>query len=291
MYSDSVPDEVRNIKAPEARRLMVIIGIAILILSAGNRLMSDGPWQESVGVLLYAPVILAMFYGKRGAGIATGLAVGVIYAALRFSNADEDGWFAYGALVAFRTASYLALGMLGPVMQRVAGALTRLEFTTVVDDVTGLNNARFFLQDTEVELSRAKRYSTVFSVVVVDIPDSVLDSVDRRKHARALRDLSRALNEAVRTVDRVAYVIDGTTHRLAMVLPETPRDGAIIFTKRFALRVTAIVNALGGSMDVDDIELDIMTYPENVDELDGLRARFAAAWLSGHEEVDEAVVY
>src|SRR6266480_4906459 len=93
--------------------------------------------------------------------------------------------------------AFVAFGAIGGLAnQQLRSSLTKLDLYDQIDDDTGLFNARYFLQDTDLEMSRARRYQTIFSVTVVDVPAEALDSMGRRRRRAALRQLGRLLADS-----------------------------------------------------------------------------------------------
>jgi hypothetical protein len=108
-------------------------------------------------------------------------------------------------------------------------ALEKLDLYDEIDDETGLYNARHLLAQTDLEVARARRYKTLFSVVTLDLPAAPFDALGRRKRRQVLRELGRQVGASVRTVDHVVHFRDGDVHRLAAILPETGTEGAEVF--------------------------------------------------------------
>jgi GGDEF domain-containing protein len=185
-----------------------------------------------------------------------------------------------------RSFAYLIFGLIGGwANQALEGSLNKLELYDQIDDATGIYNARFFVQDTDLELSRSKRYQTVFSLTVVDVPGAALDRLDRRRRTRTLRDLGRLLGDSVRTVDRAVHGFDGQNHRFAVVLPETGPEGARIFTDRLADRLADYLANRGIGVTPADIGRLAVTYPDDGDAaVEVLRDQFAAIDRIEHPE-------
>ena len=94
--------------------------------------------------------------------------------------------------------------------QAARGVTEKLELYDQIDDYTGLFNARFFVQDTDLELSRSKRYQTIFSDLAGVLPRGPTPGPPPSPAPAIRKDLGRMLEEAVRTVDRAAHGFDGT---------------------------------------------------------------------------------
>ena len=125
-------------------------------------------------------------------------------------------------------------------------------------------------------MSRSKRYSTIFSVALVDIPGAPLDSMGWRRRRTVLRQLGRLLADSVRTVDRAVHARDGDRHRVAVVLPETAAEGARIFTDRLATRL--------GELFSTGVSSQALTFPEDEAGLQRVRTEFAEVERREHPE-------
>src|SRR3546814_13534272 len=94
-------------------------------------------------------------------------------------------------------------------------------------------------------MARAKRYETLFSVVLLDLPVSAFASMRSRQRRALMRDLGRQLGEGVRPVDHMVAVRHGDPPRFAVILPGTSPAGAEVFRQRYDARVQATFVAVG----------------------------------------------
>src|SRR5207248_8520396 len=231
---------------------------------------------EVAAILFFIPIFVAfVFWDWQGGLIAAAGAIAG-YVALRYGAIHAIGAGRFTGLIFSRSIAFLAFGAIGGLAnQQLKGSLTKLDLYDQIDDDTGLFNARYFLQDTDLEMSRARRYQTIFSVAVVDLPASAFDGLGWRKRRSALRQLGRLLADSVRTVDRAVHARDGDRHRLVVVLPETAPEGGQIFTDRLATRVSAFLAQRGASVSESDIGRQALTFPGDEVSLQRLREEFA----------------
>lgn len=271
-----------------ARQLLLAAGLLVLLLTAGIMFVRRVETVEVLGTLLFVPVFIAfVFWGLKG-GLTCGALSALAYAALRYPAIEAVGADRFGGLIMSRSFAYLAFGLIGGWANRqLAGSLTKLELYDQIDDQTNLFNARFFVQDTELEISRSKRYQTIFSIVEVSFPASGLDAMPRRQRSSILRETGRMLKEAVRTVDRPVHGFDGARHRFAIVLPETSQEGATIFRDRLAERLSAFLSERRFHLDPGDIEKRSVTFPEDGEEaVDAMRTEYRTIDRVEHPETD-----
>ncbi len=89
-----------------------------------------------------------------------------------------------------------------------------------------------------------------------------------------LRELGSRLDASVRTVDRVAHGDDGRVHHVAVVLPETAKQGADVFHGRLVESVQGFLtgHVSGQAAAVQGVVVDGMTCTVPGDD-DALAAR------------------
>lgn len=260
----------------KARRLLVVTGLAVLAVVALVMYARRVDGIEVAATLLFVPIFLAfVFRGVIGGLVGAAAALGM-YAALRYPAIDAVGLDQFTGLLASRAAAYLIFGAVGGwSMQVLEGSLTKLELYDEVDDETGLYNARHLLHQTDLEMARARRYQTLFSVVMLDLPAAPFAELRTRERRSVLRDLGRLLGEGVRNVDHVVHARDGELHRLVAILPETAQEGAEVFRSRFDERVRGYLAGRGVRVDVDQLPARALTFPGDDGAMEEVRAAFA----------------
>jgi GGDEF domain-containing protein len=267
------------------RRLVLAAGLALLLLIAGVMYVRRVDSVEVVAVLLFIPVFLAFSYWKVLGGALAGVAATATYAALRAPAIDAVGGGRYAGILAGRGLGYLAFGLLGGwASQQLERSLQKLDVYDQVDDDTGLFNARFLVQDLDLEMARATRYKTFFSVCMVEVPAGPLDALARRARAGLLKDLGHQMKEAVRTVDRPIHARDGAVHRFAVMCPETGEEGARVFSSRLGERIGDFVKGRGVTLGEGPLVWTSATYPGDDAAMAALKAQFAAIDLAEHPE-------
>ncbi len=261
-----------------AQQLLLGAGLLVLLVTAGVMYLRRVETVEVLGTLLFIPVFIALVFWNLKGGLIAGALAAVAYVALRYPAIEAVGADRFIGLIASRALAFLAFGAIGGwANSQLAGSLTKLELYDQIDDETGLFNARFFVQDTELEMSRSRRYQTIFSVVVVDFPGDGMQRLSRRQRSAVQRDLGRMLQEAVRTVDRPVHGFDGERHRFAVVLPETGKEGARIFVERLGERIQRFLEERKVRLSEGDVARHTVTFPGDGDEaIEQLRTEFRA---------------
>lgn len=264
------------------RRLILGGGVAVLVLIAGILIVRRVDTVEIAAVLLFIPVFLAAIVWNLGGGVVVGALAAATYGALRLDAIDAVGGGHFAGLIATRTVGYLAFGFLtGWGVRQLEHSLEKLDIYDQIDDETTLFNARYFLQETDLEMSRSERYKTLFSIALVDLPAAKLDGVGRRKRAGLFADLGRALRDAIRSVDRGVHARVGDVDRFAVICPETGREGAEIFRSRLHTAVQGFVQGRGIDVEVSSRAL---TVPGDDHELARLRSEFERSDAVEHPE-------
>jgi GGDEF domain-containing protein len=268
------------------RRLVLAVGLGVLLLVAAVMFVRRVDTVEVVAVLLFIPVFLAFVLWDVIGGLLAGVVATVAYAVLRQPAIDAVGDGRFFTLVAGRALGYVGFGLIGGWADRqLERSLEKLDVYDQVDDATGLFNARFFLQDTDLEMARAARYKTLFSVCVVEIPAADLEPLGRRKQGAILKDVGRQLAAAVRSVDRAVHARADDIHHFAVICPETGQEGARIFADRLADQLGEQLRHRGVPLEGTSLARHAFTYPSDDDHgLDRMRASFAAIERLEHPE-------
>jgi GGDEF domain-containing protein len=263
----------------KARLMLSLVGLAILAVLVAVLLVRSVDTTEVVATLLFAPIfLLLLWFGLPGGLIGAAAATGV-YVVLRADAIDAVGWGEFSALIVTRAIAYFLFGAVGGwASGTLSMSLDKLDLYDQVDDLTGVNNARFLLTDIDLEKARSQRYQTVFSVSFLAIDAAAVSALPARKRKALLRQLGAKLEDGIRTMDRVAHGYDGSCHRIATILPETAGEGARVFQARLEEQIQAFLadNGAGGAT----VEGDIVTVPGDDDALQ----RHLAEW----QAIDQA---
>jgi GGDEF domain-containing protein len=278
----------RGLSYNQVRILMLVGGLALLAITAGVSYVRRVETAEVAAILFFIPIFVAfVFWDWKGGLIAAALATAG-YIVLRWPAIEAIGAGRFTSLIFSRSVAFFAFGAIGGLAnQQLRGSLTKLDLYDQIDDETGLFNARYFLQDTDLEMSRARRYQTLFSVSSVNFPAAPLHDLGRRRRRGTLRQLGDLLAESVRTVDRAVHAHDGDFHRVVVVLPETAAEGAHVFTDRLATRAAAFLAQRGAAVSEAQVGRQALTFPGDEESLQALRETFANVERREHPEHPE----
>lgn len=123
-------------------------------------------------------------------------------------------------------------------------------------------NKSYFSTMLQHEIVRAKRYKHSFSLMTFKInPDKNNASIAQPSSKQEISDeLSRILLNHTRKTD-IITIYNGT---FALILVETPKDGALVFQTRLQKEIehTFSKNSTADSRPFNAINIDYLTYPE-----------------------------
>lgn len=108
---------------------------------------------------------------------------------------------------------------------------------SIKDGLTGLYNRKSFDDKLESEFSRCKRYGHSLSLVIIDIDyfKNINDTYGHLAGDAVLTNLSKLFGKFFRSVDFIARY---GGEEFAVILPETPINGALLTTERIRLAVS-----------------------------------------------------
>lgn len=159
---------------------------------------------------------------------------------------------------------------------------------SITDGLTQLFNHRLFYQKVTEEFERAKRYSSIFSLIMMDIDNfkKFNDSYGHLIGDSALKLVSKIIKENIRSVD-IACRYGG--EEFAILLPETSNKQAVIVAERIK---SSIANTI---MDINDLKLKVTvsvgvtTYPNDSQDLTELVDRVDQALYFSKENGKDKV--
>ncbi|MFQ5880665.1 MAG: GGDEF domain-containing protein, partial [Dehalococcoidia bacterium] len=186
--------------------------------------------------LRLAFLVVTVFWGLATA--AVGLAVGAGGSAAVASAALAiTGFYVAGGLTAVAVRRW-ELRQVKELLDALNGATQRLADLSVLDELTGVHNRRYFYWQLERELARARRYGTPFTMVLFDIDGlkSINDGLGHLTGDELLRTFARIMQEYSRSTDTCARI---GGDEFAVLAPNTPYETAAKLAERLAAAFAA----------------------------------------------------
>jgi diguanylate cyclase (GGDEF)-like protein len=146
------------------------------------------------------------------------------------------------------------------------------------DTLTGLADQRSFHGAVQTELRRARRYGQPVAVVLFDVDDfnEANQALGKLVCDRLLRETAMLLGNKIRDIDIASRPGED---ELALVLPETDRNGALLVAERFRREIEQYFNRreAGGAPVGLTVSAGIACYPDDATTSEDLLAHAAQA--------------
>ncbi|WP_156412878.1 sensor domain-containing diguanylate cyclase [Chthonomonas calidirosea] len=117
-------------------------------------------------------------------------------------------------------------------------ANARLSTLATIDGLTGLKNHRAFQEQLEIEFRRARRYQLPLSLLMLDVDHFKLynDTYGHLAGDEVLQHVARLLTLVARQTD---FVCRYGGEEFAVILPNTPADGALALAERYRTTIAS----------------------------------------------------
>lgn len=142
-----------------------------------------------------------------------------------------------------------------------AKAFERIRELTLIDDHTGLFNARHLYRSLDAEVSRARRFGRVFSLIFLDLDRFKLvnDSHGHQAGSAVLKEVGEVIRGAIRAMDvPIRYGGD----EFVVLLPEADPEQALHVARRLREAINATRFLAGRGLDVRvTASFGIATFP------------------------------
>jgi diguanylate cyclase (GGDEF)-like protein len=156
-----------------------------------------------------------------------------------------------------------------------------LEKMSEFDEATQLYSQGYFDRRFTQELRRAERYCEFLSLVLIDA-SSMLAEQSTQKGAKALKDLGALVENTVRATDVLAKL---GKNRLAILLTETPKEGAFRLAERLSEKITSTTLSQElEKLKEEPLNIGIASFPEDGGSRDDL-LQVASSPLNGGSSV------
>ncbi len=139
----------------------------------------------------------------------------------------------------------------------------RTEELTIIDELTGAYNYRYFVRKLQEEKRRASRYDLPLSLIMVDIDwfKRLNDTYGHEAGNEVLRTLAKVIAGCIRDVD-IFCRYGG--EEFTIILPQTARSEAVVIGERIREQVELARMDVGGPEEVGiTVSVGVSSYPEN----------------------------
>lgn len=259
----------------QARILLLILGMGLAVTQTLLAWERGAPPTEVLAPALLVPVFAGAILAYLPGGLAAATLSSLIYGVVLSDTVSAVGMRLFVVQLIVRVFQYYFYAVIISLGARyVEGRLRKLELYDQLDDLTELYNSAFFLEDADLEVSRSNRYRTLFSVSELVVDREAFTGFSRRRYRKAIRELAQRVQNAVRKMDRAARVDGGDKDMFLIMLPETAREGASIFTGRLEIEAREYLTTMGCVVDAR-VRSRAIAYPDDPDDLATLRQEVA----------------
>jgi diguanylate cyclase (GGDEF)-like protein len=154
---------------------------------------------------------------------------------------------------------------------------------SIIDSLTSLHNRRHLMDTLSAEVTRSRRYSRPFALLMIDI-DHFKRYNDTYGHLAGddvLRTMGATFKNSLRSGD---YSARYGGEEFAVILPETGPDGALQTAERIRTKAESEPFTWEDQTEKITVSIGISTFPENGDDLNALISSADAALYQAKEE-------
>ena len=146
------------------------------------------------------------------------------------TGSDSEPWVLLNARTIVYAGEKAVLSSFIDITEQKATE-ARLKELASVDPLTGVANLRYFMERAQYDLARIWRYGGALSLMLLDVDHfkRVNDSFGHAAGDQVLRGMAAVCRETLRDSDLVGRI---GGEEFAIVLPETPVDGAVGVAER-----------------------------------------------------------
>ena len=135
-----------------------------------------------------------------------------------------------------------------------------LEKRSEFDEATQLHSPGYFERRFAQELRRAERYCEFLSLVLIDVSSVLADQSSETK-IQAIKRVGGIIGDTVRATDVLASL---GKNRLALILTETPKEGAFRLAERLSEKMVGTTMPEDvGTLQGADVNIGIASFPED----------------------------
>ncbi len=240
-------------------QMVLVIGGATIIGGLALAIPSGMPDRVELiaQLLLFGVLFCAVRYGRRGGTIAA-ITASALYVVMRIPVISSGDLETTGLVMLMsRLVAFGLVGVVGgEIFTRMRYSMAKLEGQSALDDWSRVFNQRYLYKELDQARARYNRYGEAVSVVIVEVSAPVLADLKPARQRTVVRGVAEHIRADLRMVDEVGRLEDG---RFVVLLPHTPKEGALVVTQRLGKGVR---RALGSSDEA--VRLTCYALPEDV---------------------------
>lgn len=140
--------------------------------------------------------------------------------------------------------------------------MERLQELSLKDPLSGLYNYRYLTERLSSEFKRAKRYIMPLSLIMLDLDyfKSINDIYGHQYGDSILKEVAAVLTASARSID---VIIRYGGEEFLVLLPDTNKEGAVIFARRLLDIITEHVFDAKGNKIKLKVSMGISSFPED----------------------------
>lgn len=257
-------------------RLTIMIGAVAIVATAAFSFYPTPDIVEIVAqVFLLAVLVGAVRWGRRG-GTLVAIVATVAYILMRLYLPLQINYVPgvtvmpeFVRLLVVRSFSYALVGIVGgEACSRIKYAFARQQDDLAIDPSSRVYTSDFITRTIRAAVASFRRYGAPFSVVVIEIDQSLTQTLRPAKAATVVRTVASHLRNELRLVDDVGRYHGGA---FLVMLPQTSKDDARAVAARLASGLRGTLGAADGS-----IRTQVFGSAEDIDEIEALAADVTA---------------
>jgi len=116
-----------------------------------------------------------------------------------------------------------------------------------------------FINRVDIELKRAQRYQIFVSLLVYDLSFLATQNSESKNENSLQEKILKAISQTVRAIDNVSIL---AADKIALLLPETNRQGAEIASRRISTVLKECLDSHAAELAVDTVAPEMASYPD-----------------------------
>jgi diguanylate cyclase (GGDEF)-like protein len=258
-------------------RLAIGIGAVAIMATAAFSLYPTPDTVELVAQLLLLAVLVgAVRWGRRG-GLFTAVVATISYLLMRLYLPMQVNWVAdvtvapeFVRLLIIRSASYALVGIGGgEACSRIKYLFARAQDDLAIDPTSRIYTADFIARTIRTAVASFRRYGTPFSVIAIDVDDSLTSGLRAAKAQTVVRAMAAHLRSELRLIDDIGRFHGGS---FLVLLPQTGKPEAEGVAARLASGLRDSVGIADGA-----IRTQVLGSANDIAEIEALTAESPGA--------------